>query len=47
MPTTWTFMPLEPKPRMDKAVDDTALDVIGSPEVQCQHWQAADGMPLN
>ena len=40
-------MPWEPKPRMEETVNDTALDAIGSPEVECQYWQAADGEPLN
>ena len=40
-------MPWEPKPRMEETMNDTALQSIGSPEVECQYWQAADGEPLN
>ena len=40
-------MPWEPKPRMEETVNNTALDVNGSPEGECQYSQAADGEPLN
>ena len=42
-----TFMPLEPERRMEETVNDTVLDAIASPKVECQYWQAADREPLN
>ena len=36
-PTTWIFLPWEPKPRMKETVNDMALNAIGSPEVECQY----------
>ena len=40
-------MPREPKLRMEETVNHKALDAIGSPEVECQYWQADDGELLS
>ena len=38
---------VQPKPRMEETVNNTALHAVWSPEVECQYLQAADGEPLD